>query len=208
MVRRARTFARLLALLPLAACIESDPPALSAGDLVEDVRLSDRFIVVPAAPQPADAPQQTALGFRGADGTYQFLQFQGTLEVPQQLWSSGNQVRIIRLSADQLLVISVYWDQLFSGDVYSIADMSDPKEFRLLKVDLGKAALDESFVASIKSRLGVTLTHVDGIEDDSGVERTHIESAPDAATLRALFTDSEFLSRMSTKVLARLRPFG
>ncbi|MSO71891.1 MAG: hypothetical protein EXQ88_07790 [Alphaproteobacteria bacterium] len=77
----------------------SDPPTLTTADLAEDARLSDRFTLVPLTPQPADAPAQTALGFRSADGAYQFLQFQGTLEVPQQLWNSGDRVRILRVNA-------------------------------------------------------------------------------------------------------------
>jgi len=203
---KIKAIAGALLLLSLTACIESDPPTITAADLVEDARLSDRFIVVPSAPQPADAPEQTALGFRNADGTYHFLQFQGSLEVPQQLWDSGDQVKIIALSKDELLVISVYWSYLFDGHVYTLVDLSNPKEFRLLNLDMGKAANDEKFVTSIRTRLGVSLTYVDGIEDDSSVERTHIEGPLDAAKLRALFTDAEFRSRISTKVLVRLRP--
>lgn len=199
-------FSFSLILLSLTACIEGDPPSLTAADLVEDARLSDRFRVVPATPQPADAPEQTAMGFRGADGTYQFLQFQGTLEVPQQLWSSGDQVKIIALSKDEFLVISIYWNYLFDGHVYTLLDLSDPKEFRLMNLDMGKAANDENFVNSIRTRLGVSLTYIDGIEDDSSIERTHIDGSLNVGTLRALFTDEEFRSHIKTKVLARLRP--
>ena len=206
MRRAAEAVGRALALLSLAACVESDPPALTLADLAEVPRLSDRFSLVPTEPVAADAPAQTVYGFRGADGTYAFLQISGTMEVPEQVWSAGNQVRLLELSGDRYLVISIYWDPLFSGHVYTLLDLSDPTEFRLLSLDLGKAAIDADFVASIRGRLDVALTYADGMEDDSGIPRTHIEGTPDAAKLRALFTDAEFRSRLSTKVIRRLRP--
>ncbi|HVY99410.1 MAG TPA: hypothetical protein VHA35_07920 [Dongiaceae bacterium] len=179
----------------LAACLSSDPPRLDAGDLATPDGFAGTYFA--SAVGARDDRSATAT-IAPAEGNSYLLTIvenglQGAPDAPVRL-------RLLRLNSGLLLAVVSDPDKV-DDVLYAIVTQAANGAWAFRPVDLAGQARDRRLSDAIRRHGATEVSY-----DTSDLRADRIQGNLDAANLRALFSDPDFVKAIETQDGFRLSP--
>ncbi len=189
-------FKGLLTILPafaLAACLSSDPPKLDAGDLTTPDGFAGVYYATTNSPTDDRSAIATIDPAEGNGYVLTIVESGAKPDAPVKL-------RLLTLNSGLLLAVVSDPDKV-DDVIYSIVTKAADGSWVFRSIDFKTEMRDRALTDTIR-RHGATAVSY----DSSDIKADRIAGALNAANLRALFSDPDFVNAVETTDGFRLTP--